>query len=57
MYIFSDPDEVYVSPWFAFKSLQFLWEKDKPREIGTVSIIIIVFAFVFALPLLIRHLR
>ncbi|XP_037794212.1 uncharacterized protein LOC119589699 [Penaeus monodon] len=26
-----------VSPWFAFKSLQFLWEKDKPREIGTIT--------------------
>ncbi|XP_047494107.1 uncharacterized protein LOC125042509 [Penaeus chinensis] len=32
-----EPDEVYVSPWFAFGSLQFLWEKDKPREISTIT--------------------
>lgn len=38
LFSFLGTDEVYKSSWFAFESMKFLWDKNKPRStLSTVS--------------------
>jgi len=38
---FLGADEVYKSSWFAFESLRFIWDKNKPRPtLSTVKLLV-----------------